>query len=144
MAKDTFNMRNPDPNEVVEMHNEAKKRRAQIIKYKVIKDLMDGKDTDITVSPAIYEALNREKMDFEQILRLHPDQANEAMLAAKEDREMIDENKYWNSEGAKWGVLGHIPPCVYNSRPSEYWNNKKILKAFFNMYPKFRVSTRKI
>jgi hypothetical protein len=144
MAKDTFNMRNPDQYEVVEIHNEAKKRRAQQIKYKLIKDLMDGKSVDVTLSPALYEALNKEKMEFEEILRLHPEQANESMLAAKEDRDMLEENKYWNRDGAKWGVLGHIPPCVYTSRPAEYWNDKKILKAFFNMYPKFRVSSRKI
>ena len=137
-------MRNPDPNEVLEMHEEVKKRRSQQIKYKLIKDLMDGKSVDLTVSPELYEALNREKMEFEQILKLHPDQAKEAELAAKEDRELMDENKYWNTKGAKWAMLGHIPPCVYNSRPPQYWADKSILKSFLNTFTKFRISTRPI
>jgi hypothetical protein len=144
MPKDTFNMRRPEKGEVLEMHQAAKQRRAQQIKYKIIKDLMDGKTSDITASPALYEALNKEKMDFESILALHPDQANEAIMAAKEDREMIDENKYWNSEGAKWAVLGHIPPCCYHARPAAYWADKRILKAFFNVFTKFRISTKPI
>jgi len=144
MNKETFNMRNPQPNEVIEMHNAVKSRRSQLIKYKIIKDLLDGKTSDITASPAIYEALNREKMEFEEILKLHPDQVGEAILAVKEDRELIGENKYWNSEGAKWALLGHIPPCVYSSRPPKYWDDKRLLKAFFNMFTKFRISTRPI
>ncbi len=144
MPKDTFNMRRPEKGEVLEMHIAAKQRRAQQIKYKILKDLMDGKTCDITASSALYEALNREKMEFEQILNLHPDQTNEAILAAKEDRSMITDNKYWNDEGAKWALLGHIPPCVYASRPSTYWQDKKLLKAFFNMFPKFRISTKTV
>ena len=144
MAKETFNMRRPAPGEVIEMHQAAKKRRSQQIKFKILKDLMDGKTSDLTESPALYEALNRERMEFEQILALHPDQAQEAIKAAEEDRSMIDENKYWNPDGAKWATLGHIPPCVYYSRPPAYWEDKRILKAFFNMYSKFRISTKPI
>jgi len=144
MTKETFNMRSPDPNEVIEMHQVVKKRRAQQIKYKLLKDLFDGKTVDLTISPALYEALNKEKMEFDAILKLHPDQAEEAVLAAKEDRELMDENKYWNSDGAKWGKLGHIPPCLFYARPSTYWEDKRILKAFFNMYTKFRISTQPI
>jgi hypothetical protein len=144
MEKQTFNMRRPEKNEVIEMHLETKKRRAQQIKYKLIKDLMDGKTVDLTISPALYEALNKEKMEFEQILALHPDQAQEAIKAATEDRALMEENKYWNSDGAKWATLGHIPPCVYYSRPVEYWNDPRIIKAFFNIFTKFRISTRPI
>jgi len=144
MSKETFNMRNPDPNEVSEMYQAAKKRRSQLIKYKLLKDLLDGKTVDLTASPALYEALNREKMEFEQLLKLHPDQANEAILAVKEDREVINENQYWNRKGAKWATLGHIPPCIYYSRPPVYWEDKRILKAFFNTFTKFRISPRTI
>lgn len=137
-------MRNPDPNEVLEMHQETKRRRSQQIKFKIIKELMDGKTSDLTVCPELYEALNREKMEFEQILALHPDQVNEALLAVKEDRELMDENQYWNREGAKWAILGHIPPCVYNARPPAYWADKRIIKAFFNTFTKFRISSRQV
>jgi len=82
-------------------------------------------------------------MEFEEILKLHPDQAKEAILAAKEDREDVEENVYWNRNSpAKWAKLGHIPPCIYHARPPEYWNDEKILKSFFNTFTKFRISTR--
>ena len=142
---DKFNFKNPDPGEVQGMYAEAKARRARIVKYKMLKDLLDGKTVDMTQNVQLFEALNREQMEFEAILKNHPDQANEAMLAAKEDREEIDENIYWNRNSpAKWGKLGHIPPCIYYARPAEYWEDKRLLKAFFNMFTKFRVSTRKI
>ena len=51
------------------MHQAVKKRRAQQIKYKIIRDLLDGKTSDLTQSPALYEALNKEKMEFDQILQ---------------------------------------------------------------------------
>ena len=138
-------MRNPSPNEVIEMDRDAKKRRAQLIRYKLIKDLMDAKTVDLTLSPALYEALNREKMEFEQILKLHPEQVKETLLAVKEDREFIIDNVYWNRDSpVKWAKLGHIPPCVFNARPAAYWADKRILKAFFNIFTKFRISTKPV
>ncbi len=141
----SFNFRNPQVGEVQDMYAQAKVRRARVIKYKMLKELLDGKTVDMTQNTQLFEALNREQMEFEEILKLHPDQANEAILAAKEDREQIDENVYWNRNSpAKWGKLGHIPPCIYYSRPAEYWEDSRLLKAFFNMFTRFRVSTRKI
>jgi len=143
--KDSFNFRNPDKGEVTEMYASAKKKREQIIKYKMIKKLLDGETIDLRGSAPLFEALNKERMEFEEILKLHPDQVKEAFEAVKEDRQCITENIYWNRDSpAKWAKLGHIPPCVYHSRPAEYWNNKKILKNFFNTFTKFRVSTSKI
>jgi len=142
---DKFNFRNPDVGEVQDMYAKAKILRQRRLRYKMLQDLLDGKTVDMTKDAKLFEALNKEKMEFDEILRLHPDQANEAMLAAKEDRESIDENVYWNRHSpAKWGKLGHIPPCIYHSRPPEYWEDSRLLKAFFNMYTKFRVSTRKV
>lgn len=141
----TFNMRNPDKNEVGDMVSETKRRRAMMMKYKLIKQLLDGETIDLTLSPALFEAYNRERMEFEEILKLHPDQTDEAILATKEDRESIEENIYWNRESpAKWARLGHIPPCVYYSRPAEYWADKRLLKNFLNTFTKFRVSTSRI
>jgi hypothetical protein len=142
---DTFNMRDPEEGEVQSIHQQAKLLRANKIKYRMLKDLLDGKTVDMTQNAQLFEALNRERMEFEEILKLHPDQANEAILATKEDREDVTENIYWNRNSpAKWAKLGHIPPCVYYSRPSEYWNDEKILKAFFNTFTKFRISTREL
>jgi hypothetical protein len=140
-----FNMRNPVKGEVSEMMAETKRRRAMILKYKLLKQLLAGETIDLTQSPALFEALNRERMEFEEILKLHPEQANEAILAAKEDRESVEENVYWNRESpAKWARLGHIPPCVYYARPAEYWSDSKLLKNFFNTFTKFRISTNRI
>lgn len=140
-----FNMRNPNKNEVGDMVSEAKRRRALKIKCKLIKQMLDGQTVDITQSPALFEALNREKMEFEEILKLHPEQTEEAIAATKEDRSSIEENVYWNRESpAKWARLGHIPPCVYYSRPPEYWADSRLLKNFFNTFTKFRVSTNRI
>lgn len=142
---DKFNFRNPDTGEVQDMYKRAKRLREQKMKYKLLKDMLDGKTVDLTKSSALFEAMNREKMEFESILALHPDQANDAMMAAKEDRDSIEENIYWNRDSkAKWGKLGHIPPCLYYARPAEYWEDPKILRAFFNIFTKFRVSTRKV
>jgi len=138
-------MRNPDEGEVQNMYAQTKILRQRRLRYKMLQDLLDGKTVDMTKDAKLFEALNHEKMEFEEILKLHPEQAREAILAAKEDRESVEENVYWNRHSsAKWGKLGHIPPCIYYSRPAEYWEDSRLLKAFFNMFTKFRISTRKI
>jgi len=143
--KNSFNFRNPDKGEVADMYAAAKGKRESLVKYKMIKQLLNGETIDLRNNTQLFEALNRERMEFEEILKLHPDQVKEAIDAVKEDRENISENVYWNRDSpAKWAKLGHIPPCVYHARPPEYWNDKKILKNFFNMFSKFRVSTSKI
>lgn len=144
---DTFNMRNPEEGEIQELHQKAKLLRAQRIKYKMLKDLLDGKTVDMTQNTQLFEALNREKMEFEQLLTIHKNDQNviDCLEQAKEDRGRYDDGKYWNPHSkSKIGMLGHIPDCIYYSRPNEYWNDEKILKSFFNMFPKFRISTKEI
>lgn len=143
---DTFNFRNPQNGEVVYMHQEGKRRRLANEKYRVLSQILSGKkDVDVTVSPQIFEALNRERMEFEELLKLHPDQTKETIEAVKEDRERYPDGKYWNRKTkAWWGCLGHIPPCIYYSRPQEYWRDKRLLREFYNMFPKFRLSTKRL
>ncbi len=143
---DTFNFRNPEKSEVIEMHHLVKSKIAARQKYKVLSKILNGeKNVDVTVSPEIFEALNRECMEFEELLNLHPDQAKDAIEAANEDKQKHDNGRYWNRNSpAKWGCLGHIPPCCYYARPAEYWKDKKILREFFNMFPKFRVSDKRL
>ena len=145
---ESFNFRNPDPGEVVDLQMRAKQRIQARQKYKVLSQLISGKkDVDITVSTEIFEALNRERMEFEELMRLPQNQknVNDCMLQAKEAREKHPDGKHWNPKSqAKWGELGHIPNCVYYSRPPEYWRDKKLLREFFNMFPKFRVSTKRL
>jgi len=146
MSNNTFNFRQPKPGEVTEIHRKAKQRLLAKEKYRVLSQLLAGKrNVDVTVSPEIFEALNRERMEFKELLKLHPDQAQDSVKAAAEDRLKYDEGKYWNPKSkAKWGCLGHIPPCVYYSRPPEYWKDSNLLKNFFNQFPKFRVSTKRL
>ena len=146
MPKDTFNMRNPDEGEVQEIHRRAKQKLLSKDKYHVLSQLLSGKkEVDVTVSPAIFEALNRERMEFTEILKLHPDQVQNSIKAVQIDRAKHTDGKHWNPKSpAKWGCLGHIPPCVYYSRPTEYWEDKKLIKNFFNTFTKFRVSTKSV
>jgi len=142
---ETFNMRNPDPGEVQKIYNEGKRRRELKQKYKVLSELLSGKDTDITQSNAIFEAVNREKMEFETILNLHPDQVRDTIEQVKIDRSYFSDGKWWNTHSkAKYGIKGHIPMCVYLARPKEYWQDKKVRDNFFNMFPKFRISDKPV
>lgn len=143
---ETFNFRNPNPGEVNSVYRQAKLKRSQIIKYKLLKQLLDGQTVDLTQSPQLFEALNREKMEFESIMALHPEQVNEALEATKEDRELMGygETTYNKKSPAGYRMLGHIPPCVYNARSAEYWADSKLLKNFFNTFTKFRISTNRI
>lgn len=132
---DSFNFRNPSPNEVVDMQMRIKKKREQIMKYKLLRDLLEGKTIDLTKSTALFEALNRERMEFDEILKNHPDQANDCVEQAKEDREAGK-----GKSAANWSIKGHIPPCLFYARPKEYWKDKKIINQFFKIYPKFMVN----
>jgi hypothetical protein len=86
-------------------------------------------------------------MEFEQILEMHKTDQNvlDCLAQTVDDRGAYDEGRYWNPESkSKIGKLGHIPNCIFYSRPVEYWEDKRLLKNFFNTFPKFRVSTKPI
>lgn len=134
MDNNSFNLRNPAPGEVQEMQLRAKQIREQKIRTKVLSQLLEGKTVDLTQCSALFEALNKERMEFDEILKLHPEQGVACVEQAKEDR---DAGRIRSD--ANWAIRGHIPPCLYNARPPEYWKNKKILNEFFRIYPKFAV-----
>jgi hypothetical protein len=135
MNNNSFNFRNPSPGEVLDIQARVKRRREQLAKYKVLSQILAGKTVDLTQSSVLFEALNREKMEFDELLKLHPDQAKDCVDQAKEDRE-AGVNIH---SKAKWACRGHIPPCLFYSRPKEYWKDKNIIREFFRMYPKFGV-----
>lgn len=142
-----FNLRNPDPGEVKNMYQAAKEKKLQREKYQVLAKLLDGsgKEVDVTKSDLIFEALNREKMDFELLLKLHPQDGKDASEQTKFDRQFFKENTHWNPKSdAKWGIKGHVPCCCYYARPSEYWKNKELVANFFNTFTAFRINTKKI
>ena len=138
---ETFNFRNPDPGEVRDVQQKRDAIIANKTKYQILGELLAGnKDVDITRSSVIYEAINKEKMDFEEILKLHPKEVKETIEQVKEDRTHFDEGRYWNNKSkARWGLKGHIPTCVYYARPKEYWKDEKLVNNFFNLFPAFRI-----
>ena len=134
MEKYSFNMRQDTPEAVRSLQAQAKKIREQRIRTKVLSQLLEGKTVDLMQSSALFEALNRERMEFDEILKLHPEQGMACVEQATEDRD-----KGRSKSDANWAIRGHIPPCLYHARPPEYWKNKKILSEFFRLYPKFAV-----
>lgn len=147
---ETFNLRNPEPGEVAEIHRKAQQRIRAKERYRVLSQLLSGKkDVDITVSPEIFEVLNKEKMEFELLMSQpqNKDNVEDCIKQAREDRERYYSggDRSWNPKSkAKWGCLGHIPHCVFYARPTEYWKNKNLVRNFFNTFTKFRVSSRRV
>jgi hypothetical protein len=135
-------IRGDSDDEVKSLFKAAKKRKEDNLKYKLLTDLLDGKIIDTTQNTQIFEALNREKMDFEQILNNHPEEVKEQMEYVKE-RKAEQAGLWYNPQSkAKWGEKGVIPPCCYFARPKEYWKNKKLVHNFLNTFTKFRISEK--
>ncbi len=130
--------------EVKSLFRAAKKRKEDTIKYHLLSELLEGKSIDLTKNVQLYEAVNREKMEFEEILKLHPEEVQETIEYVKQRKEEQN-GMWWNPDSqARWGEKGAIPPCCYYARPSIYWKNKKLTNSFFNTFPKFRISEGKL
>ncbi len=141
---DQFNMREEKPEDVRSLLKTAKQRRAERVKWHLLGELVDGKTIDVTKNTELFESLNRERMEFEDILKLHPDQTKEAVEYVKQ-RKLEQNGRWYNPDSqAWWGEKGAIPPCVYYARPSTYWNNKKLMNSFLNQFPKFRISESRL
>ena len=139
-------LRGDSDNEVRTLFMSAKKRKEDKIKYHLLAEALEGKIIDLTKSNQLYEAVNREKMEFEQLLKLHPEEVEYCKNYIKNRREeMGGSGKYWNPQSkAKWAHEGTCPPCCYHARPKWYWQNKKLRNNFLNTFPIFRVGTSKI
>lgn len=128
--------------EVKSLFESAKKRKDDQIKYDLLAQLLNGKVVDVTKSQQLFEALNREKMEFEEILRLHPEEVNNTIEYVKA-RKQEQAGSWWNKDSdAKWGEFGALPDCIYYSRPSSYWKNRKLAHNFFNTFTKFRIAEK--
>jgi len=139
---DLVNFRNEKPDDVRNLFREARSRKERKMKYKLLGDLLSGKTINVTKNPQLFEALNKERMEFDELLKLHPQEAQDHVDYVKE-RKVEQGGKWWNPNSkAKWGEKGVIPPCCYHARPLEYWKNKKLVNNFFNMYPKFRIAEK--
>jgi hypothetical protein len=135
-------IRGDNEKEVKTLFKQAQKRREDKVRIQLLRDLLNGKVIDLTQSKQLYEAVNRERMDFEEIMKLHPDQVAETITYVKQRREEQGGKWYNLKSQACWGEKGAIPPCVYYARPQEYWNDRAISNEFYNMFPKFRIAER--
>ena len=133
-------IRGDSDTEVKSLFQAAKKRKEDAMKYHLIAELLEGETINLTKSPQMYEAVNREKMDFETLLKLHPEQVQETIEYVKM-RKAEQNGIWWNKDSkAKHGEKGAIPPCCYFARPVWYWKNKALVNSFFNTFSKFRIS----
>ena len=131
-------------NDVKNLMKAAKKRREDKMKYHLLSELLAGKTVNITKNNELFEALNKEKMDFETIMKLHPEEINECIEYVKE-RKVQQGGRWYNKESeAWWGEKGIIPPCVYYSRPTSYWKEKNLTNKFLNDFPKFKIAEGRV
>ena len=111
--------------EVKSLFQSAKKRREDKIKYELLGQLLQGKVVDVTKSQQLFEALNKEKMEFEQILRLHPEEVAEHIEESKADTVVekvagaVKKTLIWTAAVPGQGGIGHI-----NCQPKDYWAAK--------------------
>jgi hypothetical protein len=124
----------------------AKKKREQRMKWHLLSEALNGKTIDLTKCPELYEALNKEKMDFEEIMKLHPEEVNNTLEYVKQ-RKLEQGGRWYNPDSkAWWGEKGAIPTCVYYARPASYWSDNKcaMYNNFLNLYPKFRIAEGRV
>ena len=141
---DQFNMKVDKPDDVRSLLLEAKRRKDNKIRYHLLGEMLSGKVVNVTKDTGLFEALNRERMDFEQLLKLHPEQAKETVEYVKQRKEEQDGMWYSTTSKAKWGEKGAIPPCCFHARPRSYWENKKLTNNFFNQFTKFRIAESRL
>ena len=122
-------------------------------KYKAIADMMDGKSVDITKVPSLFVHLNRprsieddERLTLEEYMKEFPEECELAMLVAKQRRD-ADSKDYNPNSFAKWRNPGIMPPSIHALFCERYPDTKERAKKFyrfFNMFPKFRISSKPI
>ena len=131
--------------EVKKLFSQAKKRKDDRMRFRLLAELLEGKTVDITRSKQLFQALNREKLSFEELLKMNPEEAKECAEKVKEDRMLVAGGKWWDDQSkARWGKKGSIPPCCFYARPKEYWSNESLTNHFFNTFKAFRVSEKPI
>jgi len=139
---DQYNLKTDSQKDVKSLFQAAKKRKADAVKYHLLSEALKGNTINVTKNNDLFEALNRERMDFEQILKLHPDEVKETIEYIKE-RRLEQDGIWWNTNSeSKMGEYGAVPPSCYAARPNWYWKDKTLIKNFFNTFSKFRISEK--
>ena|SRR3990167_1076206 len=118
-------------------------------RYKVIADLMLGREADITLDPMIFGALNKERMAVEDYMNLYPQHIADALEEINRIKNEIGNGKDYNPKSlAKWRIPGIMPRCVAELYMEVYEGDRKAMyaafKRFFNQFTVFRISDNKI
>lgn len=122
-------------------------------RYKIIADLMAGRETDITGDPQLFGALNKERMAVEDYMKLFPEHINDALLETQRIKAEIADGgnpgRDYNPKSlAKWRIPGIMPRCVAELYMDVYGKDQKAMgkafKRFFNEFPVFRISENRI
>jgi len=135
------NLRNPKQVEFNQMQEELNKRRLlkeHAGRYKLIADLLAGKEGDLTLDPAIFAAMNQERMALERYMSFFKEECEETARYVQE-RQSTDIVKRKGNE-AWWRYRGSLPNCVHRLfmrvAPNED-DRKKLRDRFFRNFPQF-------
>ena len=120
--------------------------------YKIIADLMKGKEVDITGDVQLFANLNKERMAVEDYMKLFPEHTNDAIIETNRIKAEIADGgnpgRDYNPKSlAKWRIPGIMPRCVAELYMEVYEGDKKAMysafKRFFNEFPAFRISDKR-
>lgn len=145
-------MKNDDAIKTRKMLAEAEKRKAMSEhknRYKILADLLAGRETDITGDPQIFGVINKERMAIEDYMQLFPEHISDALEEANRIRQEMGNGKDYNPKSlAKWRIPGIMPRCVAELYMEVYEKDHKAMgaafKRFFNEFPAFRISDKRI
>ena len=129
---------------VKDMFEAVKKRKEDKQRFHLLSELLKGKVIDLHKNQQLFEAVNREKMSFDEILKLHPEEVQQHIDYVKQRKEEQKGRWYNPDSKAWWGEKGVIPPCCYHARPGEYWKDKNLVNSFLNLYPVFRIAEKEL
>src|SRR3990167_10487571 len=122
-------------------------------RYKIIADLMGGKEADITGDPQIFGAINKERMAVEDYMLLFPEHISDALHEVERIKGEMDmggnPGRDYNPKSlAKWRIPGIMPRCVAELYMEVYEGDRHAMyaafKRFFNQFTVFRISDNKI
>ena len=149
-------MKNDSDRGVQTMLSEVEKRQSMARhknRYKIVADLLMGREADITGDPQVFAHFNKERMAVEDYMVLFPEHINDALLEVERIKADMSQGgnpgKDYNPKSlAKWRIPGIMPRCVAELYFEIYEGDRKAMysafKRFFNSFPKFRISDKQI
>lgn len=115
--------------------------------YKIISDLIRYGSADVSNSPKWVGYLNRYVMALEDYMACYPDDCKMAMEAAQNYREEMKNDGYNKKSYARYCLMGCLPECVsklFSEVYPDVKDRRSALIRFFNSFPAFKVTTKKL